>query len=239
MALIILDPAPAAEARDGFLAVLPPDPVVLFQGDSITDGNRGRNQDRNHILGHGYQFIIAAGIGAGEPQRRVRFLNRGVSGNEVGDLAKRWQDDVIALKPHLLSVLVGINDFTHAIDGRSAGTVETYEATYDALLTKAGEALPGIRFVLGEPFLLPAGRREAGFAALAQGLRPYQQAVERLAAKHHAPLVRYQRLFDDACLRAPASYWVWDGVHPTYAGHGLMAAEWMKTVDAFYRPHQP
>jgi len=27
---------------------------ILFQGDFITDGNRGRNTDPNHILGHGY-----------------------------------------------------------------------------------------------------------------------------------------------------------------------------------------
>ena len=239
MALVLLHAAPAAEPLEGLLAALPPNPVVLFQGDSITDGNRGRNQDPNHILGHGYQFIIAAGVAAREPERRAQFLNRGVSGNVIGDLAKRWQDDVIALKPDLLSVLVGINDFTHHADGRDTSTAADYERAYDALLTATREALPGIRFVLGEPFILPSGKREADYGTLLAGLRPYQDAVARLATKHRAPLVRYQRLFDTACTRAPAAYWVWDGVHPTYAGHGLMATEWLATVTSYYQPQQP
>jgi lysophospholipase L1-like esterase len=239
LAVIVLHAAPAADQPAGFLAALPPDAVILFQGDSITDGNRGRNQDPNHILGHGYQFIIAAGAGAQAPERRARFLNRGVSGSVIGDLAKRWQDDAIALKPDLLSILVGINDFTHHADGRDAGTAADYERAYDALLTATREALPGVRFVLGEPFLLPVGKREADYATLLAGLRPYQDAVARLATKHRAPLVRYQRLFDSACTRAPAAYWVWDGVHPTYAGHGLMASEWLATVSSFYQPQHP
>jgi lysophospholipase L1-like esterase len=239
MALIVLTSTPAAEPLDGFLVVIPPNPVIIFQGDSITDGNRGRNQDPNHILGHGYQFIIAADIGAHEPERQVRFFNRAVSGSEIGDLAKRWQDDVISLKPDLLSVLIGINDFTHVVDRRSTGTPETYERAYDTLLATTRQALPTIRFVLGEPFLLPAGKHEADYATMLAGLRPYQQAIGRLAAKYQAPVVHYQKMFDAACRRAPASYWIWDGVHPTYAGHGLMATEWMQTVNAFYRPAQP
>jgi phospholipase/lecithinase/hemolysin len=47
--------------------------------------------------------------------------------------------------------------------------------------------------------------------------------------------VLYQEAFDAALKRAPASYWSWDGVHPTYAGHALMAETWLKTVDAFWK----
>ncbi|MBP5621401.1 MAG: hypothetical protein J6X44_05245, partial [Thermoguttaceae bacterium] len=32
--------------------LFPKNATILFQGDSITDGNRGRNLDPNHILGH-------------------------------------------------------------------------------------------------------------------------------------------------------------------------------------------
>ena len=42
------------------LKAFTPGARILFQGDSITDGNRGRSADPNHILGHGYAFIIAA-----------------------------------------------------------------------------------------------------------------------------------------------------------------------------------
>ena len=81
---------------------------ILFQGDSITDGNRGRNADPNHILGHGYQFLIAAHYGAELAERDLVFMNRGISGNRVSDLARRWQKDTIDLKPDLLSILIGM-----------------------------------------------------------------------------------------------------------------------------------
>jgi lysophospholipase L1-like esterase len=86
---------------------------ILFQGDSITDGNRGRNSDPNHILGHGYQFIIAAKYGDDLANRNLTFINRGLSGNKVSDLARRWQTDTIDLKPDLLSILVGVNDLNY------------------------------------------------------------------------------------------------------------------------------
>ena len=82
----------------------------MFQGDSITDGNRGRSADPNHILGHGYVFIIAAKYGAAFPEAKLDFMNRGVSGNTVLDLEKRWQKDALDLKPDLLSILIGVND---------------------------------------------------------------------------------------------------------------------------------
>ncbi len=84
--------------------------TILFQGDSITDGNRGRSPDPNHILGHGYVFIIAAKYGAAFPERNLNFMNRGVSGNTVADLAQRWQQDTLDFKPDLLSILIGVND---------------------------------------------------------------------------------------------------------------------------------
>lgn len=95
------------------IAAFTPNARFLFQGDSITDGNRGRSADPNHILGHGYVFIIAT--------------------------------------------------------------------------------------------------------------------------KHGAALVRFQRVFDDDAKRAPADYWIWDRVHPTYRGHQLMADEWERVVRAFWK----
>ena len=224
-------PAASAEPPPGVQA-LPVGARILFQGDSITDGNRGRSPDPNHILGHGYQFLLAAQLGAAWPERKLVFLNRGVSGNRVADLAQRWQQDALDLKPDVVSILVGVNDFTHAQDGSVPGTAGSYEAAYDALLARTVAALPAVRFVLGEPFLLPVGRFAGNFPAHAAALAPYQEAVVRLARKYHAPLVRYQQLFTTACAQAPADYWIWDGVHPTYNGHGLMAVEWLRTWDA-------
>ena len=200
---------------------------VLFQGDSITDGNRGRNEDPNHILGHGYCFIIAAQYGARYPERKLTFLNRGISGNKVTDLATRWQKDTLDLKPDVLSILIGINDSGHV-------PLEQYEEVYDKLLADAQAANPNLQFILCEPFYLPKDGHKEGDER-EQDVKKRQAIVAKLAKKHHAVLVKLQNVFDDACKRAPAQYWIWDAVHPTYSGHQLMAEEWIKAVSEFKR----
>jgi lysophospholipase L1-like esterase len=207
--------------------------VILFQGDSITDGGRQRTgSDYNHIMGQDYAYLLAAQIGAESPQRELVFLNRGISGDRVPDLAARWQEDTVALHPQLLSILVGVNDVF--AEGDRAQTAEQFEATYDHLLAETIAALPATRIVLGQPFVLPVRNHKAGFAAELARMKTFQTAVDRLAAKYHLPVVRYQDALDAACAKAPPEHWTWDGVHPTYAGHGLMAIEWRKTVDAFW-----
>jgi lysophospholipase L1-like esterase len=204
---------------------------TLFQGDSITDGNRGRNADPNHILGHGYQFIIAAKYGAELAERHLVFINRGISGNKVSDLAKRWQKDTIELKPDVLSILIGVNDLGAHV------SAEQYEQQYDALLADTVKALPNVRLVLGEPFGLPVGRKKPIWDTYQPDLAARQAIVAKLAQKYHAAFVRYQRVFDEATRRAPADYWIWDGVHPTYSGHQLMAEAWIRTVREFWPEH--
>lgn len=211
------------------LPAFSPECRILFQGDSITDGNRGRTADPNHILGHGYAFIIAAKHRAAFPTQKLTFLNRGISGNKVSDLAARWQKDTLDLKPDLLSILIGVND-----DGRNVPMAE-YEAGYDKLLTETKAAFPSVKLVLGEPFLLPVGKKKENWEAAKASIEQRQAIVAQLAAKHGAALVKYQQAFDDACKRAPADYWIWDGVHPTYAGHQVMADAWEATVRAFWK----
>ena len=189
-------------------AAFPKNSRILFQGDSITDGNRGRSADPNHILGHGYAFIIAAKYGAVFPERNYLFMNRGISGNKVADLQARWQRDTLDLKPDYLSILIGVND-------NSTVPLEKYEQIYDTLLTETEAALPHIRIVLCEPFTLPVGRVKENWESWSSGIKERQKIVVRLAEKHHAALVRFQGMFDAACKRAPAEYWIWDGVHPT------------------------
>lgn len=217
---------PPALRADGPRPAFTQDARILFQGDSITDGNRGRSADPNHILGHGYAFIIAARNGAAFPDLKLDFLNRGVSGNTVLDLKKRWQKDTLDLKPDVLSILIGVND-----NGRGV-SFEEYERVYDELLAEARAANPKIKLVLGEPFVKPTGK-------INEGIVKRQEIVAKLAKKHGAALVRYQHVFDEAAKRAPADYWIWDNVHPTYRGHQLMADEWERTVRSHWGQAAP
>lgn len=145
------------------------------------------------------------------------------------NLAARWQQDTIDLKPDLLGILVGVNDATFRV------TPEEFGKQYDKLLADTVATLPNVRLVLGEPFTLPTGRHRADWDTWRPDMEPRQQIVGALAAKYHAALIRYQHVFDEAAKRAAAECWIWDGIHPTYSGHQLMADEWERTVRKFWR----
>ncbi|MDR3182239.1 MAG: SGNH/GDSL hydrolase family protein [Planctomycetaceae bacterium] len=209
--------------------------VFLFQGDSITDGNWGRNiKDLNHILGHGYVFAVGSRLAADFPNAGFVFHNRGISGHKVTDLEDRWEKDTLALKPNVLSVLVGVNDAGANIHNRKGKyDTATFEERYRGLLRQCKEANPQILFVLGVPFIY----RIAGQAAVWEAwerwereLPPLAEAVKKLAKEFDAVLVDYPAMFERAAKSAPLNHWTWDGCHPTIAGHELMAREWIKHV---------
>ncbi len=205
--------------------------VFLFQGDSITDGNRGRNDDPNHILGHGYCFAVSSRIGADFPQYGFQFINLGISGNNVSDLEKRWTADALDLKPDVLSLLVGINDVNALVESRpDAIDLQAFEATYRKLLTDCRAQNPELLIVLGLPFFFASGWRKDFYDQWHPLTRERAEVVKRIAADFDAVLIDYPSVFEEAQKRAPIDYWIWDGVHPTVFGHELMAREWIKQV---------
>lgn len=201
--------------------------LILFQGDSITDGNRYKDKasawDLNHQIGHAYPYVIAATLGAMHPERHYAFKNRGVSGNGVADLFARWRADTVLLKPDVLSVLIGVND-----QGEEGSDPERFERVYRALLDEAREANPTTRFVLMEPFILPVGQWAEDWEARFAKMRLYQAATARVARDYGAVFVPLQDKFLALAERYGGSYWIWDGAHPTEAGHGVIAFEWME-----------
>jgi lysophospholipase L1-like esterase len=151
----------------------------LFQGDSITDGNRGRNQDPNHIMGHGYAFSIASRVGESFAEKANMFYNRGISGNKITDLLNRWQADTIDLKPDILSILIGINDTDSVVRQQNIVTPEKYEEVYRLLLVQTRTQLPDCMLVLCEPFILPVGRVKENWIVFNEDIQRRQKAVAR------------------------------------------------------------
>jgi len=121
-------------------------------------------------------------------ERNLWFINRGIRGNRVLDLAKRWQADVLDLKPDVLSILIGINDTFF----RNGETLEQYETTYNKLIADTLAALPKIRSILGEPFLPPVGKFKDNYQSQLAELKKRQDVVDRLTTKYYLPLIRYQ-----------------------------------------------
>lgn len=205
--------------------------VFLFQGDSITDGNRGRSTDPNHIMGHGYAFSIASRIGADFPNRDFIFYNRGISGNKLTDLQKRWTADTLDIKPDVLSILIGINDTAATIDKpNEATTPAQFETIFRSLLEESRRMNPDILLVLGIPFVYPVGKRKENWEQWRDDTAARQVVIRKLAVEFNAVLIDYPAVLDKAISRKNAEYWVWDGIHPTVFAHELMAREWIMQV---------
>lgn len=119
--------------------------------------------------------------------------------------------------------------------GSPGVSAEQYEQQYDRLLADTVRTLPNVKLVLCEPFGLPVGAKRAIWEKYRADLAVRQAIVVKLGEKYRAPVVHFQKMFEDAVQQAPADYWIWDGVHPTYCGHQLMADEWIRTV----RNHWP
>lgn len=199
---------------------------VLFQGDSITDV--GRNREDENGLGGGYPLLIAALLSAMHPELSVTVLNRGISGNRVKDLQARWQEDCLSLKPDWVSILIGINDMWRRYDSNDPTGAEAYEAGYRDILSQTKRM--GARMIILEPFLLPTDPDKA--TAWREDLDPKIQAARRLAREFDALYVPLDGLFAAACVQAAPAYWAADGVHPTPAGAGLIARAWLSAVQA-------
>lgn len=205
--------------------------LILFQGDSITDGNRDRGQDLNHILGHGYAYIIAGMLGGKYPERNLSFVNRGVSGDRVSDLYARWNEDAISLQPEVLSILIGVNDAWRIMSGEPSGATDRFERAYMHLLAETAEVLPRTRLMLCEPFILPVGATADKWEEWQALLGRYQRITRELAEQFNAVHVPLQDRFNEAAKQKEPAYWLWDGVHPTAAGHHLIAERWMSVAD--------
>lgn len=205
--------------------------VILFQGDSITDSGRNREDtgfNTSRSLGSGYPMLAGAAMLNKFPLLDLKIHNKGISGNKVFQLAERWDQDCIDIKPDVLSILIGVNDIWHKLNGQYNGTPEIYRNDYIALLERTKKALPGVRLIICEPFAVK------GVKAVDDKWYPefyeYQKAARDIADLFKATFIPYQSIFDEAQKKAPGAYWTGDGVHPSLAGAQLMGEAWMKAV---------
>lgn len=210
--------------------------VILFQGDSITDAKRSRDPavaglpNDPSALGTGYASLAAAALLVSQPDAGLKVFNRGISGNKVFQLAERWETDCFALKPDVLSILIGVNDLWHALNPKLAyaGTVEIYERDYHTLVERTRKALPRVKLIICEPFVLRCGAvNDQWFPEFDR----YRAAARRVADRHQATFVPFQTMFDEAVKYALPAHWANDGVHPSPAGASLMAYFWLKAVN--------
>jgi lysophospholipase L1-like esterase len=200
--------------------------TLLFIGDSITDCNRREDPEK---VGTGYVRLVRDWLAARDPATAPRVINVGVSGNKVPDLKKRWERDVIGHQPDVVSVMIGINDVWHGLNPPPAVGVdiETFISTYREILMELRGRRPGCRLVLCEPTVISPPAPAQGNDAL----QPYVRAVNDLAKDFVADaVVPTHETFRRAEQQRRDIDWTTDGVHPTSAGHTLIARTWLTAV---------
>ena len=203
--------------------------TILFIGDSITDVNRNRNDARD--LGQGYPLMIAGRLLAEYPELSLTVLNRGIGGDHVSHLKERWQKDCLNLQPNVVSILIGVNDTWHNVGTKAFGAKDemaSFNAEYRDILIQVKEKTSA-KIVIVEPFVLPypADRSEWRF-----DLDQRIQIIRDLAEEFAAEFVPMDGLLHAMGIKYGYSYWTGeDGVHPTVAGHGKIANEWLKIIE--------
>jgi len=206
--------------------------TILFQGDSITDAGREKEKELPNSagsFGRGYAFLAASTLLNALPEKDLTIYNRGISGNKVYQLADRWQKDCLDLKPDVLSILIGINDYWHFRNDKYDGTVEIYENDLRKLIQRTRDEFPKIKLVICQPFAVTNTR--AVDETWIEPVKTFQVAAKKIADEFDAIWVPFQEVFDEAVKHAPATYWTGDGVHPGMPGAQLMAEAWLRAVE--------
>lgn len=210
--------------------LIKPNSTILFQGDSITDAGRNRENLQPSMpaaLGSGYCNQIAARLLHDRAGDNLQIYNRGISGNRVVDLYARWKADALNLRPDLISILIGVNDTWHEFMYGNGVEVARYASVYRMLLDFTRQELPNVQLVLCEPFVLQCGVVEAGWVA---EMNERRAVVRELAAEYDGLFVPFQTALDAVLHKAPPAHWAHDGVHPTPAGHYVLAQRWLEAV---------
>ena len=205
---------------------------LVMIGDSITDCERARpvGEGLFGATGKGYVAMVDAAIAAAYPERRIRLVNMGCSGNTARDLKSRWKSDVLDLKPDWLSIMIGINDVWRQFDvpliPEAHVYPEEYEATLDELVRRTKPSLKGL--ILATPYYIEPNRKDRMRARMDE----YGAIVKKLARRHGALLVDTQAAFDKVLATYHPNALAWDRVHPNLTGHMVIARAFLDAVGA-------
>ena len=199
---------------------------VLFYGDSITDADRVREVAED--LGGGYPRDVKALFESLFPQLRVSWLNRGISGNRACDLLRRYDEDVRALAPDVISILIGINDTWRRYDSNDPTSTEVFRENYEMLLRQIKKDMPRTKIVLIQPFVLHSSSDRIAWH---EDLDPKVEAIAELAKQYADGYLRLGALYDGLISETYSVIQLAeDGVHPTALGHKLIAKAWVELV---------
>lgn len=195
---------------------------IVFFGDSITDCERDRGDDKS--LGNGFVKILADKLLPVYPDTDIELINKGVAGNEVCDLLARVQCDVINLNPDVAVILIGINNTIHKFKYGKELNLNQFEYDLTELIKKLKEA--GIVVVFLQPFLLPAPDKLRMRKLFNEELK----VIGRVAVELADEFVALDEMLNGVAASIPYTEYSEDGVHPTHRGSRLIADKAIKAI---------
>ncbi len=214
------------------------DDILLFQGDSITHGGRVQSDwDMNHIIGHGYQDYVAQTLGLYNIERDPTIINRGVSGDSVFGLTARIKEDMLDIKPTIMSLLAGANDSTVWLNGNKEHTPERAIKMYREVLERLKEVCPDVKLILGQPFrIVPVDSKDPLHdQSGVDYVKDIAALWEETARDYNAIFVKFADALEPYLESCAPKQIIWDYVHPTYVGHAILAKCWLETVERGWR----
>lgn len=203
---------------------------LIMIGDSITDC--GRNYEATPAgwgsYGEGYVQLVNACLTGLAPEKEIMVVNKGVSGNTVVDLEKRWQKDVLDLNPDWVSIMIGVNDvwryFDTTLQQIQLVDKETFEKVYEKLICETKPLVKGM--ILLSPFMIEENVNHP----MRVMLQEYTQIVKALAEKYDLIYVDVQSKMD-TFLQSLSSYIISaDRVHPNIQGHMIIAKAFLDSI---------
>lgn len=207
--------------------------TILFQGDSITDCGRNTHCGSMVSIGQGYAGLVCAELSYRRPHE-YEIINRGISGNRIVDVYSRIKADGWNLNPDIFSILIGVNDVWHEIAEQNGVDAERYEKIYRMLVSDTITRFPDIKILILEPFVLKSEATAEKWDEFKSEVSLRAAAAKRVADEYGLIFVPLQERFDRAEeSTGDTAYWLADGVHPTPAGHKLIANAWLEAFDSF------
>ncbi len=203
---------------------------LVMIGDSITDCGRARpvGEGLFDALGKGYVAAIEATLTAAAPERRIRVVNMGTSGNTVRDLKARWQTDVVDLNPDWLSIMIGINDvwrqFDSPLQTDQHVLISDYATTLEALVSSTRPSLKGL--VLMTPYIIEPNRDDA----MRVVMDAYGAIAKDIGARYSAVVIDTQAALDRVLATLHPMALAWDRIHPNAAGHMVLARAFLQAI---------
>lgn len=203
---------------------------LIMIGDSITDCERARpvGEGLFGAIGKGYVGLVQGLLESTYPEKNIRVVNMGASGNTVVDLCNRWKTDVLELNPDWLSIMIGVNDVWRQHDlplfTEQHVYLEEYTDKLEQLILETKPILKGL--VLMTPFFMDLNKNDAMRAMMDM----YGEVVKSLAKKYDAIMVDTQAAFDEILQHRHSASIAWDRIHPNITGHMVIARAFLNSI---------